>query len=265
MATVDGYALPKPGVPKTLGILNVIFAVLLILGGLCIAGSTVLAPALVQIAQKAQDDVKAKAEAQKVGELKILDDREKAATTDEEKATIAKERDVVVTFKSPEPPDVTASLEILKDPRVKGFTVAQIVSGLILHVMLLVAGIGLIRLTPWGRTLGVWWAGLQILQLVVLAALSYSLIQPIQRPITERQIAELKQQAEGPNPPPNSVMTLQFTETMAKLTPVTTAAYFVAGMVYPIICLILLQTPGARAACDPRSPSTPPSTGFGPA
>ena len=31
MSNADGYVLPKPGVPKTLGILNVIFGVLVVL------------------------------------------------------------------------------------------------------------------------------------------------------------------------------------------------------------------------------------------
>ncbi len=36
--TQTGYVLPKPGIPKTLGILNVIFSIILILLGLCMIG-----------------------------------------------------------------------------------------------------------------------------------------------------------------------------------------------------------------------------------
>ena len=263
MATVDGYALPKPGVPKTLGILNVIFAVLLILGGVCIGASTLLAPAFVQIAQKAQDDVKTQAEARKVADLKILDDREKAATNDEEKATIAKERDVVNARQAPVVPNFAAGTEVLKDPRIISYNVGLVVSGLIIHIILLVAGIGLIRLTSWGRSLGVWWAGLQIAQLLILAVINFSMILPIQRAANANNAAELKKAAEQPNAPPNAAMAAQIAESSSQLAIPMAVAYFVAGMVYPIICLVLLQTPGARAACAPRGPNLPPSTGYG--
>lgn len=265
MASVEGYALPQPAIPKTLGILNVIFAVLLILFGLCIGGVTLLAPAFTQIAQKAQEDQKAQTEAQKVKQLKTLEDRAKDATTDEEKATIAKEREAVANSPAPVVPNFAQGTEILKDPRVLGFTVAQVVSGLVLHIVLLVAGVGLIRLTPWGRTLGRWWAGLQVVQLLILAAINFSLIVPIQQEAQAANIAELKKQAEGPNPPPGAAVGQQIAESSVKLAPAIAAVQLIAGLTYPIICLVLLRGAGARAACAVRPSSPPSASGYKPA
>ncbi len=227
MASADGLTLPKPAIPKTLGILNVIFAVLLILLGLCVGGITLLAPAIQQFGQRTMAQQKNQAEAQKASDLKVLDDRAKAATTDEEKATIAKERDAVAGRPLPVMPDMQTGTEILKDPRVMGFTVAQIVTGLLLHILLLVSGIGLIRL------------------MVIL---------PIQRVNTEATLAKLREDLAKPNVPPTAAMSLQMAETMAKLAPVIAVGSNLAGMTYPVICLILLSGAGARAACLRRPP-----------
>ncbi len=254
MASADGLTLPKPAIPKTLGILNVIFGVLLILFGLCIGTITLLAPAIQQFGQKALDQQKVQAEAQKASDLKVLDDRARAATTDEEKATIAKERDAVANRPLPTMPDMQTGTEILKDPRVMGFTVAQVVTGLLLHILLLIAGIGLIRLTPWGRSLALWWAGLQIVQLLILGVVSFMVILPISKVSTEATLAKLREDAAKPNPPPNAAMTLQMTETISKFAPVLAVAQSLAGMTYPVICLILLSTAGAKAACLRRPP-----------
>ncbi len=266
MASADGLTLPKPAIPKTLGILNVIFAVLLILVGLCTGITTLIAPEIQKFGQKAMDDMKTQQEAQKTAQLKALDDREKTATaaeekatTDEEKAsadsekrTITLERKAIESRPAPPTFNMAASADVLKDPVVRGYTVTTVITGLILHIALLIAGIGLIRLTPWGRSLGLWWAGLQIVQLLILTAVNVALVQPVQQKAAEANMAEMRKTFAGPNAPPNAEMTLQMTETMAKAGGILTIVYSLAGMIYPIICLILLRTAGARAACLAR-------------
>ena len=261
MASADGLTLPKPAIPKTLGILNVIFAVLLILFGVCVGGIALFAPAIQQFGQRTMNQQKTQAEAQKASDLKVLDDRAKVATTDEEKATIAKERDAVVSRLLPVVPDMQMGTDVLKDPRVMGFTVTQVVTGLILHITLLIAGIGLIRLTPWGRSLTLWWAGLQIVQLLILGVVSFMVILPISKPRTEDGLAKLKEVLAKPNAPPDTAMKIQFTEILVKFAPAIAVSQNLAGMTYPIICLILLSTAGAKAACLRRPPEGYP-TGY---
>ncbi len=262
MATADGFVLPKPAIPKTLGILNIIFGVLLVLAGLCVGAFTLLIPTIQQITQKAMDDAKTRTEAQKAADLKILDDRAQAATTDEEKATIAQERAEVTNRVVPATPNLFGSTDILKDPRAAAFTVTQVLTGLILHITLLVAGIGLVRLTPWGRTLGVWWAGLQIVQLLILGVINFVVILPITQQYTDANLADLKKQMAAANAPPTLGVTIQTAEMTSKLTPVIAVAQTVAGLTYPVICLILLSTAGAKAACLARPPAQPPAAGY---
>src|SRR5258708_39122014 len=96
MANAEGYVLPKPGIPKTLGILNVIFGVLLVLYGFCMVGTLIAAPAGMRAVEGLVKDVQAKAEAQQKANLKSFEDREKAATTEEEKKAIQQEREAFV-------------------------------------------------------------------------------------------------------------------------------------------------------------------------
>ena len=100
MANADGSVLPKPGIPKTLGILNVIFGVLLILMGLCGIGSLLVAPAGMKMLDNIKKEVEAKAEAQTKEQLKNLDDQEKAAKTEEEKKAIEQQRATVIAKKA---------------------------------------------------------------------------------------------------------------------------------------------------------------------
>ena len=122
MANADGYVLPKPGIPKTLGILNVIFGVLLVLYGLCMVGGLVAAPAMLQIAEKTVKEAQAKVEAQQKAQLKALDDREKAAKTEEEKKAIQQEKADASSPTAPiaQPMDMSAATGVLKDPTIMG-------------------------------------------------------------------------------------------------------------------------------------------------
>lgn len=264
MASADELTLPRPAIPKTLGILNVIFAVLLILVGTCTGIGALLAPEIQKFGQGVAEKAKKQAEDRKAAELKDIDDRAKAATTDAEKAAIDQERDAVTSRPLPITPNVVAPVDTFKDPTVRTYMVASLVTGLILHVTLLVAGIGLIRLTGWGRTLGLWWAGLQVAQLLILGVAHFTLIQPIQQKTNEATMAEMKRQLTGPNAPPNAAFTVQVMETTAKLGPALAGLYYLAALTYPVLCLVLLRTAGARAAClgPGPGPATYPAAGL---
>ena len=253
MANADGYVLPKPGIPKTLGILNVIFGVLLVLVGICTIGSLVAAPAMMQFAEKTVKEAQSKVEAQQKAEDKAFEEREAAAKTDEEKQAIEKERaDAKAARPQLNQMDLSAATDVLKNPTVMAYTYGGLVTGLILQVVLLISGIGLIRLRPWGRTLALWWAGLQIVQVAILMVANLAVVLPISRASTEKQIEKLEANAKAPGAGPAQASALQMTKAMAPLQVPMAVGTSLGGMIYPVIVLILLNTNGARAACLPR-------------
>jgi hypothetical protein len=251
MANAEGYVLPKPGIPKTLGILNVIFGVLLVLYGFCTLGTLVAAPALVGFAEKTVKDVQTKVEAKQKADLKAFEDREKAATTEEEKKAIQQEREAFVANSPPVVQmDMSAATDALKDPVVMGYSYINLGTGVILSLLLLISGIGLIRLAPWGRTTAIAWAGLQILQLVVLTTASILYIQPVQLQNQQKMLAKMEADVKAGKAAPGVAESLKMSQAMASngVTTVIALGTAVVGSIYPVVVLLLLNTAGARAA-----------------
>jgi len=257
MATADGYVLPKPGVPKTLGILSVIFSVILILIGVCGLGGMLLAPALTQFADTAIKEGQRKVEADKKAQTTALDDREKVAKTDEEKASIKAERDSLAAQPKVTMVDMKAMTGMLSDPTIMGFTYATYLSGLILHITLLVAGIGLIRLTPWGRTLGVYWAGLQIVQIVILSAVSFLYVQPKTQAAQVKMLAQAEADEKAGGAPNPGMAGVRMAQAMGGMAGPLAIGQVVVGSIFPAIMLILLNGAGAKAACRAVKPQGP--------
>jgi hypothetical protein len=255
MAHADGYVLPKPEVPKTLGILNVIFGVMLILFGICTVGSTFLSPLLFGSMQQMQKDQQASLEARHQSRLQELEAREKAAPTEAEKKAVRDEKDVL-TANPPKIPaiDVNDSVALLKDPSFRAFTIAQVGTSLVMNGLLIASGIGLIRLRSWARSLALWLSGLQIVRLSIITAGSLLVMAPIQKPFADRAIAKLEAEARQPGAPPTVDFTLRLTKVMQSLAPAMTGIYLVGGSIFPVVSLILLNSAGARAACQARKP-----------
>ena len=250
MTIDDGYVLPKPAIPKTLGILNIIFGVLFSLLGICGLGALVAAPALVQFADKTVKDAQVQIESKNKASEKVYDDRIAAAKDDEEKKGIEKEKaDFIASRPQLAQPDMSAATDVLNNPKIMAFSLGGGLSGLVLQIMLLISGIGLIRLTPWGRSLAVWWAGIQIVQVLILLAINLAMILPMSQAGNEKQIARMEEivKTKGANSP--EAAALPMTKFMGSFQTGIAVGTSLLGIIYPVIVLALLKTPGARAAC----------------
>jgi hypothetical protein len=257
MSSAEGLVVPKPGIPKTLGILNIIFGVILVLFGICGIGMTVLAPALMDMGDGLIKKTQADVEARNKATEKQFDDQIAAAKTDEEKKALEQQKAATIAMQPRvQPVDMSAAKEVLKDPTIMGVTYAGAFSGLILHIMLLVSGIGLIRLAPWARSLAVWWGGLVILYLAIFLAANIAIVMPANKPITDKQIANLEEQAKGKPPGSPEEMTLKVTKLGVSLALPLAVGQTIGLMIYPIVVLILLNTKGARAACLGQKPES---------
>lgn len=138
-----------------------------------------------------------------------------------------------------------------------GFSYAELGISLILDILLLVSGILLIRLSSSGKTLAVWWAGLQIVAIVLLTVGNIVVVQPINKPLTEKAIAKMEADAKGKPPGSPEAATLQMTKISASLATPILVGKAVGSMIYPAVLLILLNTAGARAALLGKKPATP--------
>ncbi len=260
MANDPGFVIPKPGIPKTLGILNIIFGVLAVLLVGCFLGSTLAAPTLLEFSEQAAKQAQATQEKQQADSLKVLDEREKTETTDEQKAAIAQEREAINARPKVAMPDMTAITAMMKNPTMMGYNIAYLGTALLLCLLLLVSGIALVRLARSGRPMANAWAVLQIAHVVLFTAISLLYVQPAMKPATEKMIADLEAQAKGGNAPPQVVQQIQMAKAMqgSSTTMILTVMLVLAVSVYPVICLILLNTPGAKAAFPAGKPRLEP-------
>jgi hypothetical protein len=256
MSKADGYVIPKPGIPKTLGILNVIFGVLLVLGGVCTLGALAIAPMFLNFAEKQATEIQVKAQEQQKANLKTYDDRIAAAKTEEEKKELEQQKANAATNQiTINPVDMSAATDALNDPTIKAVNIGSTVSGLLLHILLLISGIGLIRLTPWGRSLGLWWAGLILVQIIAVLVATIVWVVPVNAANTEKQLAKLEEQAKQKGPQGQMAQSMiPMTKLGAQMVIPSAVGQSVAGIIYPIVLLILLNNRGARAACLAKKP-----------
>jgi hypothetical protein len=239
--------LADPGTAKTIGVLNMVFGVCLILCVGCYGASvlmqSLMAPAMAAQQEQMQLAMKANREQQLV-QIK----QQESAAKGEEKARLQAQRKALESQVEPKMPDFS-HMYGLDDPLVQGYYLTDVATGFALNVALLVSGIGLINLKEWGRRLALWVAGLKIARLVALYGFYLVVIVPIilQRMTTGfQELGRAAQQGAGGAGPPAT-----FGATFGTVMAAAAAMMVVLGVIYPIIVLILLSRRGVKAACAP--------------
>jgi len=249
----SGYVMAQPRIPKVIGILNITFGAGLLLCSLCSGAYMMMLPMIAkatnQVAKQAEEQQKARLKPQ----LEELAQREEAAKTEEERIEIAKQKQSIEDqLKRPMlAPTMDLSKMGFDDPKLVGFMMADVVTGLILNVLMLVSGIALVRFKPWGVKLGLGVAVAKVLRLVTLYSYGVIVVVPwYSRKMAEFAVGMIQQQPAmggraGGGAPPIDALIRIYTLTYT----VAGVAVIVVGSIYPLVCLWLLSRPGARAAC----------------
>lgn len=249
---------PNPRIPRTLGIMNVVFASGLMLCGLCYgAYFAIVIPITTKMTVDLQKKVQAQQETQKKAELATLDDLEKEAKSDQEKLDIRAKRLEIQNRPKAVMPGA-ADLESLgwNEPKVKTFFWVDFASGLILNVLLLAAGIGLLQRKSWGLNFSLGIAGTKIVRLVLLYGYyTVAIVPDLSLRMAKMAQQAIVQQQGGGKPPPANMY-----ETLARTYNILGAGLGIAmvliGVIYPVVSLWLLTRPGVRAACSGKVPVT---------
>lgn len=247
--------IPNPRIPKVLGILNIVFASALLLWGLCMGVYIAVMPMAMKGMEPALKKMEDDAEKRKKEDLDRLDERAKAARSDEERERIESERR---ELESRPKLDLAASANpftLIKGiPAVIPYFWTEALTGLALNLMMLASGIALVRRSRLGITLGLWTAGLKIARLVVLYSfVALVIIPPLSTNLGKFVIVQ--QRAMGTQLPPNLDAAF-FAKTYTIMYTIMAVGMILFGSIYPAVCLWLLSRPGARAACSgAKSPS----------
>ncbi|MHC5540158.1 hypothetical protein ACYOEI_18210 [Singulisphaera rosea] len=248
---------PNSRIPRTIGILNIVFASGLLICGLCTTAYVViLLPTMSRVMDATTKNLEAKHASIKKADLEAVDVEAKAAKTDEEKAAIeAKRREIEARPK----PELPAQFDLkqlgMDHPKVKFYSWVDLISAFVLNLLMLASGIGLVMSRRWGLKLGVWVAAIKIIRLVLLYGFVIVEVVPVvsvgMAKLAHDTIVKQQQGTGGPALPAN------FQESLARVYSVMGTASAVGtmvfGVIYPAIMIWLLTRPGAIEACPSRS------------
>jgi hypothetical protein len=183
--------------------------------------------------------------------LKRLDEQQQTAKTDEEKAVIVAQKEQLKNRPRPFTPDTTVGLKMMNDPVYRRFMWAEYATGIPLNVALLISGIGLMRMKPWGRSLSNATAALKLVRALVLMMVTVLVVAPNMTKFLGKTFDDMGRQIAAQQPArgqqTKDVMGIRTRVTGAILTGVYVVTYLLA-MIYPVVLLVLLNRPGARAA-----------------
>lgn len=256
---------PNFRTPRLIGIFSVVFAAELLIVGLCLGGYVSVMPMFGKWVVAAQNKAESQAEAARKNDLQAVEAQEKAAKTEADRIEAAvRRREIELRSKSP----LSGLMEINKvslgDTTFIRFSWLDVLSGMVLNVMMLAAGIGLLSWRPWARRLGVWTAVLKLIRLVLIYGFFIIAIVP---PYAQRlgkaagQMMSATQQTVGAKAAP--FMSGDF---YVRLYTVMYTGFglgvILVGAIYPAILLWCLTRPAVRSACSgllktPKEPNQP--------
>ena len=253
-ALPPGYILPNTSLPKTTGVFNIIFGVLLLLFVMLQIGMSFMAPTLMRFVQQTTNDSQTRAAAARQQRIDALTKQLAAVETDEEKEALRAQIDALEAqaARTPKMPDMQAMTERLQTPAVMVFSWTDMGTSAILNTLMLISGIGLLRLKERARRLAIWVGGLKIVRRVALALAQVFVIMPITLKVQQEMFDQMAAGGGG-----NTAMT---TMAMKAGAAASTAMIFISAffaMLWPILMIVMLTRPGSRAACRAASKPRP--------
>ena len=263
---VEGkWVVPNPQVPRTFGILNIIFGILLLLFGAYTVAMLVIGPRVQNAVITQMKEQQASQKAVRDAKVADLKKKEEAAKTKEDKETIADEREALERSGDP---DVSAimgeAMGMAQNPRIVAYTYVESIAGILLNLLMVIAGVGLLRMSDWGRRLSLGVAWLKILRWVAILVVSLVVIVPITAETSRKMFQEIDKQTKAKSGGATPIPMAFFAQFTAVITGVTAVASALFGSIYPALSLWFLTRPATRAACLTRVMPTGPPLDFEP-
>ncbi len=241
---------PKTSIPKTIGILNILFGSLLLLCGICWSLNLMMQSAMGPMMAMQQQQVQQALEAERQRKLQELQELENAAQDEKEKATLKAKQNALKAQPQPKMPDMT---KFTQDVAFQGYAIADVVTGLVLNILMVVSGIGLVGLKEWGRRTAIWVAALKIVRLVALYGFFALAVVPVMVKQFTSMFQEMFEEMAKAAPPgqriPGPAEMGQMGTVMGVMMTAFAIGMIIFGAIYPVIVLILLSRPRVKAAC----------------
>lgn len=259
------WVVPNPQIPRSFGLMNIIFGVIFLLLGIASVAWAFIAPGFTK---QFQDQMKLQVEQAKVKrqtDISALKEKVKSAKTEEEKKDLETE---LKALESNDGPDATMFDDIMTinaDIRIRIYTWSELASGIVLNLLMIVAGAGLLALAEWARRMAITVAWLKIAKWVAVVVVTMVLVIPVTTEKMQKMFVKIEAQTKtrtgrGPTVFPMTGMA-EFTAVMSA---VSSVAMALVASIYPALTIWFLTRPRARAAClaaASPSPAVPPWPG----
>lgn len=259
---------PPTSAHKMIGTLNLIFASVLLLCGLCMGGSTLMQLAVAPMTQEAMhQQLEAQAKLEQQNKIDAIKAQEAVAISDEEKEKLAAARQALETQDPAEAPlaEMMDDMNSMyRNPTLIGYTVTDFATGLLLNILMFASGIGLLAAKSWGRKLGVGVAILKIARLLILYGFAIFFVVPVVSDKMGDMVGKAaeqaqKQQPQRPNQPPLPQMDKTIKTVYNVMGTTSAVLMIVFGVIYPIIMWRVLTRPKVKLACGEVADVYPPA------
>lgn len=244
------WVVPNPQLPRSFGLMNIIFGSILLLFGVGQAALTFYSPVVFKgfedQARRQLEELKAKRQT-KIAELK---DKVKTAKTEEEKKDLEMELQALQSNQGLDPAKFLDEIKSLQtDPRIAIYTYTEMSTGILLNLLMIVSGVGLLALAEWARRLAIATAWLKIARWVAIVAATTFVIVPITTEKMQPTFRSIEKQTGrfGGRAAPFAASNLAELSAMANV--VTAVGTALVAVVYPVFVIWFLTRPPARAAC----------------
>jgi hypothetical protein len=246
------WVVPNPQLPRSFGLMNIIFGSLLLLLALGHGFWYLYTPTFTRQMQETAKKVQSDAKAEQDERIAALKEQEAAAKTQEEKDALKDERASIEkkTVVNIMPFGDLSSMNVMSDKRVAAYYAIEVVAAVILNVLMIVSGAGLLGLAEWARRMAIVIAQLKIVRWIAMTVALMVIVLPVTMEMTEKAMAaaeaQIKAQGSGAAMPLPMSQLIRFGMIFTAVWQVFCA---IVACVYPALLWWYLSRPPARAAC----------------
>jgi hypothetical protein len=242
---------PRSTIPKTIGILNIVFGSVFLACAICSGINLLIQPAVMGPMMDAQQkQIQAQVEADRARQLALLKAQEDAAPNENEKAAIRARQKALQAMVVPKMPNFA---KIAESPALQTFSIVDVSTGLVLNIVMLISGIGLLNYKEWGRITAIWLAVLKIIRLITIYTYYALVVVPDMVGNFNTMFKEMFDEIGKGAPPgakmPGQAELDQIGTFMGIAMTATAVTYIIFGVIYPIITLVLLTRQRVKDAC----------------
>ena len=242
----------ETAIPKTLGILNLIFGVIFMLAGAGTVIQYLVMPMFGEVMEAQQQQITKTIESQQDSAIQDLLEQQKATESEDEKAAIQTQINQMQNQPRITPPNM-AGMMGMNDRRIIIWGVVNGLTGALLNLLMIISGIGLLLLKGWGRSLALWVAGLKIVRLI--ASQSYYCFVCV--PVIAESMMGFMDQVGAQAGPSQAQPPVEMGMMFAGMYWAQAVGFALFASIYPIVCLVLLTRSRVKAAFNNAPVTTP--------